>query len=54
MLVVLEDLGLKHLFVVYPGSERFSMHEKVTAIPITALVDGTKGLLETRRPRAGR
>ena len=49
MRVVLDDLGLKHLFVVYPGSERFPMHEKVTAIPIAALAIGLKGLLRPRR-----
>lgn len=54
MRVVLDDLGLKHLFVVYPGSERFPMHERVTAIPIAALAAGPKGLLMPRPRRNGR
>ncbi len=55
MRVVLEDLGLKHLFVVYPGPERFPLHAKVTAIPMAALAAGPKGLLApARRPVARR
>lgn len=53
MQVVLKDLSLKHLFVVYPGPERFPLHEKVTAIPISAVAAGTKGLLKSRPGRRG-
>ena len=53
MRVVLDDLGLKHLFVVYPGSERFPLHKNVTAIPMAALSAGLEGLLRGLRTRSG-
>ena len=39
------DLRLKHLFVVYPGSGPIHLHDRVTAIPISAIAAGVKGLL---------
>ncbi len=51
MRVVLDDLRLKHLFVVYPGPATFPLHGKVTAIPMAALSTGVAGLLRNpRRP----
>jgi len=44
MRVALEDLNLKHLFVVYPGRDAIPLNERVTAIPITDLTAGFKGL----------
>jgi predicted AAA+ superfamily ATPase len=49
MRVVLDDLRLKHLFVVYPGPATFPLHEKVTAIPMALLSTGIEGLLRNRR-----
>jgi predicted AAA+ superfamily ATPase len=40
MRVAIEDLGLENLFVVYPGSRRFALDEKIEALPIDDL-DGT-------------
>ena len=54
MRVALDDLRLKHLFIVYPGSERFPLHEKVTAIPMSALSADGDGLLRIPRSRSGR
>jgi hypothetical protein len=34
MHIALEDLKLEHLWVVYPGSLRFPMTEKITALPL--------------------
>lgn len=31
----LRDLSLNHLYVVYPGDETYSIHEKVTVIPLS-------------------
>ena len=36
---VLRDLNLKHLWIVYPGSEVYRLHEKVTVLPVTELAD---------------
>ena len=33
MRIALEDLGLAHLWVIYPGAERYQLDEKITAIP---------------------
>lgn len=32
--VGLHDLGLEHAWVVYPGTERYRLHERVTALPL--------------------
>jgi len=34
MHIALKDLRLEHLFVVYPGTLRYSMTEKITALPL--------------------
>ena len=43
MYVALEDLGLEHLWVVYPGQDMFPMHPKITALPLARLNE-IKGL----------
>jgi predicted AAA+ superfamily ATPase len=35
--VALEDLHLEKLYVVYPGGEKYSLHKRVEALPLTAL-----------------
>lgn len=35
MRVALADLSLEHLWVVYPGAERYAMDDKITALPAT-------------------
>jgi predicted AAA+ superfamily ATPase len=44
MHVALQDLRLDHLWIVYPGSERYPLHERVTAIPLEAVRDPVKML----------
>lgn len=39
---VLRDLNLKRLWIVYPGSEMYRLHEKVTVIPVTELASTDK------------
>jgi uncharacterized protein len=50
MHVAVEDLGLDHLFIVYPGDAQWSAGEKMTAIGLTLLADE----LSKRRLRAKR
>jgi predicted AAA+ superfamily ATPase len=38
------DLGLDHLWVVYPGSEEFPLAEHMSALPITGLSDFVRNL----------
>jgi hypothetical protein len=35
--VALEDLHLDHLYVVYPGNERYALHDRIEVIPLSAL-----------------
>jgi hypothetical protein len=44
MHAALNDLGLDHLWVVYPGSEEFPLAERMSALPITELPEFVKKL----------
>ncbi|MCS6244910.1 MAG: ATP-binding protein [Opitutus sp.] len=44
MHTALSDLGLDHLWVVYPGAETYPLGERLTALPITAVPDLAKKL----------
>ena len=35
--VALADLGLEHLWVVYPGSKRYRLDDAITVLPIEAV-----------------
>lgn len=37
MRVALSDLGLTRLFVVYPGTERYELDERIEALPVTEI-----------------
>jgi len=45
MHVALDDLKLEHLWVVYPGTLRYPMTEKITALPLREI-----GTLELKAP----
>ena len=34
MHVAIDDLGVEHLWVVYPGSLRYSLTDRITALPL--------------------
>jgi hypothetical protein len=38
--MALEDLNLKHVFVIYPGIQRFPLASRVEAVPIQTLAKG--------------
>jgi len=40
MHAALRDLSLNALYVVYPGTRRYPVHERVEAVPVTALLGG--------------
>jgi len=44
MHVAAEDLGLEHLYVVYPGDVRYALTEKVTALPLREVASWNTGL----------
>ena len=37
MHTALSDLGLRHLYVLHPGNERYPLHERITALPLRRL-----------------
>ncbi len=37
MHIALADLGLDQLWVVYPGKERYDLHEKITVVPLVGI-----------------
>ena len=38
MRAAMTDLGLKRLFVVYPGTRRFELDDRIIALPLTGLL----------------
>lgn len=44
MRVAMSDLGLKYLFVVYPGTRRFELDEGIVALPLTNVAEETARL----------
>jgi uncharacterized protein len=47
--IAMEDLGLSRVALVYPGSKRFPLSEKVEALPFSALAAGKPIFPEARR-----
>ena len=39
MHVALQDLALDHLFVIYPGTMKFPIHEKITMCGLDVISD---------------
>jgi predicted AAA+ superfamily ATPase len=44
MVTAREDLKLEQIAVVYPGTKRYSLGDRVTAVPLEAVADGMRGL----------
>ncbi len=49
MRIALEELKLRQIAVVYPGTRRYALAERVNAVPVEALTDGMKGLFPNLR-----
>ena len=39
MHIVMQDLGLAHLWVVYPGDLRYPLAENITALPLKKIAE---------------
>ena len=37
MRVALDDLGLEHLWIVYPGDEAYSLDERISVLPVAGI-----------------
>ena len=48
MQIAMRDLGLEALYVVYPGSRRYTLADRIEAVPLTALLPSAE---RTRGPR---
>ncbi len=48
MRIALEDLKLEQIVVIYPGARRYSLADRIHAVPLEALVDGTKSLFSSK------
>ncbi len=48
MRVALEDLGLEHLWVVYPGADRYGLDERITVVPASEIPALAKELTNPR------
>jgi predicted AAA+ superfamily ATPase len=38
MHIAIEDLGLEHLWVIYPGDQKYALDSKITAIPLEEMI----------------
>ena len=46
MRIALDDLKLKRIVVVYPGKQRYLLHEKIEVVPLEAILNGAKGVFQ--------
>jgi len=44
MAVAIHDLGLEHVWVVYPGEQAYPLDERISALPVTQVSDLPKTL----------
>jgi hypothetical protein len=38
MHIAIKDLGLEHLWVVYPGNQKYALDGKITALPLEEII----------------
>jgi hypothetical protein len=46
MHIALQDLKLQHLWVVYPGKQEYSLHEKISAVPLESILQNLRGIID--------
>ncbi|HYM60120.1 MAG TPA: DUF4143 domain-containing protein, partial [Thermoanaerobaculia bacterium] len=49
--IALDDLGLERIAVIYPGSQRYALTDRIEVVPMTAVVQGMPGIFPQRRKR---
>ena len=50
MHIALADLGLEHLWVIYPGKDRYALTEKITVVPAREIPTLVADLKAGKRP----
>jgi uncharacterized protein len=53
MRIALQDLRLDYLTVLYPGSRRYELTERVSVVPLATLAEDADALFPHPRPRRG-
>ena len=53
MRIALQDLGLERIAVLYPGTLRYSLAERVAAVPLGSIIEGESGLFPDIFPSGG-
>ena len=38
MHIALEDLGLQHLWIIYPGDQKYVLDDKITVMPLEKII----------------
>jgi predicted AAA+ superfamily ATPase len=49
MHIAVEDLGLEHLWIIYPGDEKYALDRNITAIPFEEILDLGKRDMSSNR-----
>ena len=49
MRIALHDLKLEHLTVLYPGSQRYALAERITVVPVAAVAEGPDAIFPRRK-----
>lgn len=44
MRVALQDLGLDHLWIVYPGDEEYALDDRISVLPVTEIGTVVEGI----------
>jgi hypothetical protein len=44
MRIALRDLDLRRLVVIYPGTQRYSLHKQVEVVPIEIITGGMESI----------
>jgi len=44
MHAAIEDLGLEHLWVIYPGQQEYALDHRISVIPIDAVLSLAHGI----------
>ena len=51
MRVAIDDLGLRRLFVAYPGAKRYSVDRRIEVLPLSELLSEIEALRRSERTR---
>jgi len=47
MHIAIKDLGLEHLWVIYPGDQKYALDDKITAIPLEKIIKRSETVITT-------